>query len=48
MARPTFQSQTLAMVVGGALVVAGFYCLYDAWERRGVRTPIVFRSFVPW
>jgi hypothetical protein len=48
MQRPLFRSQTTAVVVGGALFLAGSWCLYDAWERRGQHTPRVLRPFAWW
>lgn len=46
--RPHFRSQTVAIVVGGALLVAGFACLYDAWEGRGKRKPLLLGPILPW
>lgn len=46
--RPQFQSQTTAIVVGAVFFTVGCLCLYDAWERRGQRTPWPARMFTPW
>ena len=47
MKRPLFRSQSTAVGVGLVLFVAGSFCLYDAWERRGARTPLLLRPVVP-
>ena len=46
--RPFFRSQTAAVVVGAGLFLAGSWCLYDAWEGRGARTPPLARPFSWW
>lgn len=48
MRSPLFRSQTTAVVVGAALFLAGSWCLYDAYERRGGNTPRVLRPFTWW
>ena len=48
MRRPLFRSQSTAVVVGAALFLAGSFCLYDAWERRGQPTPRAARPFAWW
>lgn len=48
MKRPMFRNQTTAILVGGALFLAGSWCLYDAWERRGQSTPRIFRPVTFW
>ena len=48
MNRPAFRSQTTAVVVGVALFLGGSWCLYDAWERRGQKTPTIARPFTWW
>ena len=47
MRRPLFRRQSTAVLVGGALFVAGSFCLYDAWERRGQPTPKLLRPVMP-
>lgn len=46
--RPFFQETSTAVVVGLVLFGAGSWCLYDAWERRGGRTPRLMRPFAWW
>jgi hypothetical protein len=41
-----FKDQQTAIVVGGALFLAGSACLYDAWQGRGKTTPAPLRPFV--
>lgn len=48
MKRPLFQSKTTAVVVGAALFLAGSWCLYDAWDRRGQKPPRLARPFTWW
>jgi hypothetical protein len=48
MRRPIIQSQTTAVALGVTLVVAGFLCLYDAWEGRGGSTPWFLRPVTVW
>ena len=48
MRRPFFRDQSTAVVVGVALFLAGSFCLYDAWERRGATTPRLARPFTWW
>lgn len=48
MRRPLFRSQTTAVVLGAGLFLAGSWCLYDAWERRGAATPRMARPFTWW
>jgi hypothetical protein len=43
-----FRSQALAVLVGAALFAVGSWCLYDAWERRGAKTPLLVKPYVPW
>lgn len=45
--RPLFRSQTTAVIVGAALFAGGVYVLYDAFEGRGDRTPMILRPFLP-
>jgi hypothetical protein len=47
-ARLHFRSQRAAVATGIALFLAGSWCLYDAWEGRGARTPRLFRPFTWW
>lgn len=46
--KPLFRNKNTAVIVGGALFVAGSFCLYDAWERRGGQTPKVLRPVTWW
>jgi hypothetical protein len=46
--RPTFRDQGTAVVLGAALLLAGGWCLYDAWERRGQRPPWPVRVISWW
>jgi len=48
MARPLVKSQTAAIMIGVGLFLAGSWFLYDAWERRGQRTPRIARPFTWW
>lgn len=48
MRRPLFRNQGAAVAVGAALFLAGSFCLYDAYERRGVTTPRVLRLVSWW
>lgn len=48
MRRPLFRRQGTAVVVGAALFLAGSFCLYDAYDRRGGQTPRVLRPFTWW
>lgn len=43
MRRPLFRRQSSAVLVGAGLFLAGSFCLYDAWERRGQDTPRLLR-----
>lgn len=45
--RPFFKSQTAAWVVGAGLVVAGSWCLHDAFGRRGQQAPWLTRLLTP-
>lgn len=42
---PHFRDRATAIVLGVALFAAGSWCLYDAWEGRGDRTPPLLRPF---
>jgi hypothetical protein len=46
--RPLVRDKTSAIIIGVALFVAGSWFLYDAWERRGQRTPRIARPFTWW
>ncbi len=46
--RPTIPDKTTAVVLGIGFFLAGWYCLYDAWEGRGGDTPKLFRAFTWW
>jgi hypothetical protein len=43
--KPLFRDRNLAIIVGVGLFAAGAFCLHDAWERRGSRTPFLVRAF---
>lgn len=47
MRQPWIKDQTTAIVLGILLFAAGVLVLYDAWERRGARTPIFLRWALP-
>jgi hypothetical protein len=47
-AKPLIRDQATAVFVGVALFLAGSFCLYDAFERRGGATPRVLRPFTWW
>ena len=47
MRKPWIADQRTAVFVGLALFVAAVVVLYDAYERRGRRTPILLRPFLP-
>jgi hypothetical protein len=44
---PLFRDQRTAIVVGALLTVAGYVCLYDAWEKRGKDKPLFVRPVLP-
>lgn len=46
--RPLVPDKTLAVLLGSGLLVAGFVVLYDAWEGRGSRKPILLGPILPW
>lgn len=46
MGHPWFKDRYTALAVGAALFLAGSWCLYDAWEGRGRKTPLPVRPFV--
>jgi hypothetical protein len=46
--RPLFQSQRTAIAVGLVLLAVSFYVLYDAWDGRGRKKPLVFGPILPW
>lgn len=48
MQRPLFRSAAAAKVTGAVLVVAGFVCLYDAYDGRGGKKPWFLGPFLPW
>lgn len=48
MHRPLIQDQGTAVTVGLALVGAGFYVLYDAWDGRGGKKPWYLGPILPW
>jgi hypothetical protein len=46
--KPLIRDQSTAVAVGVLLFLAGSFCLYDAFERRGGATPRVLRPFTWW
>lgn len=48
MPKPMFRNRSTAVWVGVALFLAGSWCLYDAYERRGGTTPRAMRPFTWW
>lgn len=47
MRRPWIRDQRAAIWLGLALFVAAVIVLWDAYERRGARTPLLLRPFLP-
>lgn len=47
MRRPWIADQRTAIILGLGLFAAAVLILYDAYERRGARTPLVLRPFLP-
>lgn len=45
--RPWIEDQRTAKILGLSLFVLGVIVLYDAYERRGGRTPLLLRPFLP-
>lgn len=41
-------SRTQCIVIGGALFLAGAWCLHAAWEGRGGKTPWPLRPIAIW
>jgi len=48
MRRPVIGDARLAVVLGLAAAGVAWWCLYDAFEGRGQRTPGVLRPFTWW
>lgn len=46
--RPWIRNKQTAVVLGLALVAAGFAVLYDAYDGRGGRKPAILGPFLPW
>lgn len=46
--RPVIGDPRLALLVGLAAYAFGSWCLYDAFEGRGKRTPMVLRPITWW
>jgi hypothetical protein len=46
--RPSIPDRRVALLAGLLLVGAGWYCLYDAYDARGAKKPMVMRPFVWW
>lgn len=47
MRRPWIADQRTAITAGLVLFAAAVLILYDAYERRGARTPLILRPFLP-
>lgn len=45
--QPWIKDQRTAKWVGLAVFTVGVLILYDAYERRGARTPALLRPFLP-
>lgn len=45
--QPWIKNQQTAVTVGLGLFVVAVLVLYDAYERRGARTPLLLRPFLP-
>ena len=43
---PKVRDQQTALLLGACLLVAGTYCIYDAYDARGARRPF-WLSFLP-
>ncbi len=48
MKRPMIKDQRVAIATGAALLVAGFAVLYDAWDGRGKKKPLLLGPILPW
>lgn len=48
MRRPWIADPQREIVIGVALVVVGFACLWDAWDGRGRPHPRWLGPFLPW
>jgi hypothetical protein len=48
MKRPLMRDQGSAIIIGVGLFLLGSWFLYDAWERRGLKTPRIARPFTWW
>jgi len=48
MPRPLFRNRGSALALGVVLFVAGSYCIYDAYEGRGLALPRLLRPFSWW
>lgn len=45
--RPWIDDQRTAKWIGVVLLAAALLVLYDAYERRGARTPMLLRPILP-
>lgn len=48
MKRPLIRSQATAIAAGLGLYLAGSYVLWDAFEGRGAKAPLILRPFTWW
>lgn len=48
MRRPWIADKSTAVAVGLVLVTVGYVILYDAFEGRGDKKPLVLGAYLPW
>lgn len=48
MKTPYFRKPETAVALGVAFFLAGWWCLYDAYDGRGRDTPKILRPFTWW
>lgn len=48
MRTPLIRHQPTAVLLGLALLTAGMVVLYDAWEGRGGKKPVLLGPILPW
>jgi hypothetical protein len=46
--RPYIRSKRVAVTVGLVLLAASFVVLYDAWDGRGGKKPLILGPILPW
>lgn len=42
------RDRNTGLLLGAALLVAGWLCIHDVTKRRGSKVPVVMRPFYPW